>query len=389
MIIQRDLYKKIKPYINSPEAIVVTGMRRTGKTTLMRQIYDEIKSSNKLFLDLENVLNQKYFEADDYEKFVFSLKTLGLDFNKQCYVFLDEIQFVKNSPSIIKYLYDHYAIKFFLTGSSSFYLKNQFSESLAGRKYIFELYPLSFREFLLFKRSKLKLPPAGAKISEAVFKTFERLYEEYTRFGGFPAVALKDSFVEKEMVLKDIFSSYFQLEVMQLSDFRNTKAIRDLMLLLMQRSGTKVDIMKLSKELSVSRETIYNYLSFLENTYFIKLINQFSKSKDVEIRRSPKVYICDSGLLNNLATVEEGRVFENNIFQNLQLRGEVNYYQTKTGQEIDFILDKADCFEVKLSPSDSDMKKLHKISSDLKLKNCKVISKNYTAIKGAIFGFMV
>ena len=155
MIIQRNLYQKIEPYLDSPEAIVVTGMRRTGKTTLMQFIYDKIQSGNKLILDLENPLNQRYFEEEDFEKIKFNLEILGLNFAKKAYLFLDEVQLIKNLPQAVKYLSDHYKVKFFLTGSSSFYLKNLFSESLVGRKYVFELFPLDFREFLLLKGKKI------------------------------------------------------------------------------------------------------------------------------------------------------------------------------------------------------------------------------------------
>jgi len=134
MLIERSLFKEIKPYFDSSQAIIITGMRRTGKTSLLQFIYQRIDSSNKLFLDLENPLNQKYFEESDYEKIKSELEILGLNFTKKPYLFLDEIQLVKNLPSVVKYLIDHYKVKCFLTGSASFYLKNLFSESLAGRR---------------------------------------------------------------------------------------------------------------------------------------------------------------------------------------------------------------------------------------------------------------
>ncbi len=117
----------------------LTGMRRTGKTTLLNHIFGSIESQNKIFLDLENPINRKYFEEENYERIKKSFEFMGIDFETRAYIFLDEIQFVKNLPSIAKYLIDHYRVKFILTGSASFYMKNLFTESLAGRKYIFEL----------------------------------------------------------------------------------------------------------------------------------------------------------------------------------------------------------------------------------------------------------
>lgn len=396
MIIERDIYIKIKPVIESAEAVVITGMRRVGKTTLLRYISENISSDNKIFLDLENPVTRKYFEEKNFDKILDNFKFLGLNDKKRGYVFLDEIQFIKNIPSIVKYLADNYKIKFFLSGSSSFYLKNLFSESLAGRKYIFELFPLSFREFLKFKNIlspargiKINIKELKGKISEAIFEQINRYYDEYIFYGGFPGVVLKETVQEKKMMLDDIFSSYFQLEVAQLGDFRKINAMRDLMLLLMERVGSKLDIQKLSKELGISRETVYNYIAFLENTYFIKLIRPFSRNRDSEIRSVPKFYLCDSGLANHFSKASEGALFENSVFSALRERGEVNYYQKKSGAEIDFILDKKRAFEVKLSAYESDLKKLEVLARELKLDDYKIISRKYSRLKHVEYGFML
>lgn len=389
MIVEREIYSKIKPYFDSPEVIVVTGMRRTGKTTLLKYVYDQIISNNRLYLDLENPINRKYFEEEDYEKIKFNFEIKGINFQEKAFIFLDEIQFVKNLSSVVKYLYDHYKIKFFLTGSSSFYIKNLFSESLAGRKYIFELFPLTFKEFLLFKDEKLIIPNREEKISKTVFDIFSNLYEEYLRFGGFPGVVQKNSFQEKKMALEDIFSSYFQLEVIQLSDYKKTSVVRDLILLLMQRIGSKVDVQKLSSELGVSRPTLYEYLSFLEDTYFITLVKSYSKNKDAEIRSQEKVYVCDSGLVNNLVQVDEGSLFENNVFNALRSRGPIHYYQKRGGAEVDFILNKEEAYEVKLTPTYRDEARLRKICNELGMKNFSLVSKNYSELEKVIYGFNV
>lgn len=393
MLIERKLYKEIQKYIDSKEAIIVTGMRRTGKTSLFNFIYEHISSNNKLFLDLENPLNQKYFEEINYEKIKASLEFLGLDFNEKAYIFLDEIQLIKKLPQIVKYLIDHYNIKCFLTGSASFYLKNLFTESLAGRKYLFELYPLDFEEFLFFKNAKIKLPSEADKITEAIFDTMDPLYDEYLYFGGFPEVVLKTNHEEKKKSLEDIFTSYFQLEVLQLGDFKKNDVIRDLIFLLIERVGTKLDINKLSSELGISRITLNEYISFLEGTYFIKLIRPFSKNMDAEIRKMPKFYICDSGLANHFSKISQGSLFENNVLQNLKMRGEVNYYQRKNGLEIDFILNKETGIEVKINPAKNDIAQLKKLSNEIGLKNFKIISKKYPSglidKKNIDFGFLV
>ncbi|NOZ64568.1 MAG: ATP-binding protein [Caldiserica bacterium] len=387
MLIKRFLFDTIKPFIDSPEVIVVTGMRRAGKTSLMQ--YKRIKSKNKIFLDLENPLNQKYFEEDNYQQIAWHFQTLGLNLNKKAYIFLDEVQFQKKIPSVVKYFYDHYKIKFFLTGSASFYLKNIFAESLAGRKYVFELFPLSFKEFLHFKGIKFQVPAPGTKITPSIFNTFAPLYEEYLQFGGFPQVVLKDSPEEKNMSLEDIFSSYFQKEVVQLGDFRKLNILRDLILLLMGRVGQRLDIQKLSKEMGVSRPTIYEYISFLEGTYFIQLIRPFSGGKDAIIRKQPKIYLCDTGLANRFSHVDAGNLFENAVFNALKLKGKLNYYQKKTGVEIDFILNGQSAFEVKSTPTPRDINTLARITRELSLSRFYLVSREYSPLENTIYGFML
>lgn len=389
MIKPRLIFNEIKQYFDSPEAIIITGMRRTGKTTLLNLIFEKIPSKNKLFLDLENPLNRKYFEEENYEKIKVSFEMLGLDFSHKPFIFLDEIQFVKDLPSVVKYFIDHYGVKFFLTGSASFYLKNLFTESLAGRKYIFQLFPLAFSEFLLFKESSFKIPSDITGITKANHEAISPLYDEYILYGGFPGVVLKTNVEEKKRALEEIFMSFFQQEVLQLGDFRKNEVIRDLILLLIQRLGSKVDIQKLSKELGIGRPTLYDYIAFLEGTFFIKTLRPFTKGKDSEIRKMPKVYICDSGLANYLANLDSGLLFENSVFQNLRQKGELNYFQKKRGIEIDFILNKEIAYEVKTTPHLSDVKRLERVSSELNLKDFQIVSKNYAEHENVIYGFMV
>jgi uncharacterized protein len=389
MIKPRLLLDRIRPYYNSPEAIIITGMRRTGKTTLLGLIFGQIESANKILLDLENPLNRKYFEESSYEKIKSTLEILGLDFTRKVYIFLDEIQFVRNLPSVVKYLIDHYQAKFFLTGSASFYLKNLFSESLSGRKFIFELFPLNFGEFLVFKDSGFKIPENPRDITRPAYDSISALYDEYLRFGGFPGVVLKTSIPEKKLALDDIFISYFQSEVLQLGDFRKNEIIRDLIILLAMRIGSKLDIQKISKELAITRPTIYKYLSFLEGTFFIKLIRPFAKNRSSEIRKSPKVYLCDTGLAGRLANLDDGRIFENSIFQNLRPKGEIAYYERKNGTEIDFLLDKAHAFEAKMTPQQRDVQQLKRLAEQLGLKSFCVVSKSFTDLENTRYGFMI
>lgn len=388
-MIERDIIPIIMKHVDAPETIVVTGMRRVGKTTLLHVIRDNISSPNSLFLDLENPVNRRLFEAENYDRIADNLKFLGLDLQTKSYVFLDEIQLLKNLPSVVKYLVDHYPIKFFLTGSSSFYLKNLFSESMAGRKFIFELFPLNFTEFLRFKGSTLKPASLTYPVATATFDMVNRYYNEYLYFGGFPGVVLKENTREKEMMLDDIFTSYFQMEVTQLGDFRKTGAIRDLILLLMERCGSKLDIQKLSKELGVARETVNNYVAFLESTYFISLVRPFSRNRDTEIRSTPKCYLCDTGMIRRFARASDGALFENAIFSALRGQGTVNYYQKKSGVEIDFIVNQQNAYEVKLTAEEKDLRRLKQLSLELGLSDYRIVACRHSQDVHVTYGFML
>ena len=386
MIIQRDVYAEIEPVMTSPEAIVITGMRRVGKTTLLKYIHDQIESTNKLYLDLENPRNQLYFQEVDYDAIRSNFELMGLRRGERAYVFLDEIQWVKQLPSIVKYLMDTYQIKFILSGSSSFYLKNQFSESLAGRKYIFELYPLTFREFLRLKQAPIhEVAPCPA--SQAVYGTYKVYLDEYLQYGGFPGVVLKATAKEKQAALDDIFTSYYQLEIMQLSDFRKSNKIRDLLFLLMERVGSRLDVTKLTSILGVSRETVNEYLAFLEGTYFIKIARPYTTNKDVEIRKAGKLYVCDSGLVRRFSQVDEGALFENTVFWNLQQKGNVQYYQRKNGVEIDFILNQRHAYEVKLHPEKEDLTRLHVLGQDIGVTDVNLVGRDYVPMAEAMYLF--
>ncbi|MFZ2055514.1 MAG: DUF4143 domain-containing protein [Candidatus Aminicenantales bacterium] len=153
--------------------------------------------------------------------------------------------------------------------------------------------------------------------------------------------------------------------------------------------GSKLDIQKLSRELGIARPTLYEYLSFLEGTFFIKLIRPYARGKNSEIRKSPKVYLCDTGLANRLATLDEGKVFENSVFQNLRPRGEIAYYEKKNGAEIDFLLDKTHAFEVKITPRQRDVNQLKRVTEELGMKSFQAVSKNFTGLNDTLYGFMI
>src|SRR3989338_758095 len=334
MFYPRKLYHKIKDYFTDPQAVIITGMRRTGKTTLLKKIFEEIPSDNKKYIDLENPANWIHFRTENYDKVIPSLFD-GQTPTGKIYLFLDEIQNIKNLPSIVKYLIDNYQVKFFLTGSVSFYLKNFFSESLSGRKFLFELSPLDFQEFLEFKQVSYKslysLSEKARRKLPALVDKYSLLYREYLTYGGFPSVVLRTEEEKKKEELKDILYSYLELDVKKIIRIRKNREVEDLIKLLAIRCGNKLDIQKLASEIGISRQTVYSYLYFLEKTYLINLISPYSKSPDREVSGAKKVYFIDNGLVNILAQVSSGQLLENSVFCNLRKYGSLNYYQRRSG----------------------------------------------------------
>lgn len=380
MYYPRQIEPKIRENLENDEAIIITGMRRVGKTSLLKKIFDDLPK-NKIWFDFENPLDIKYFEDIDYNDIYTNIVNKGdLDKNKRIYVFIDEVQHYPEISKIVKYLIDHYKIKFILTGSASYYLKNLFPESLSGRKIIFELYPLNFEEFLIFKEENIeKYRKIKNKkiIGRLDYEIYDKYYEEFIEWGGFPAVVLSDGINIKERMLKDIFSSYYQNEIIGLSDYRKNEKIRDLILLLASRVGSQLDILKLSQELGINRTTVYSYLSFLQATYFIHLLSPFSKSIDREVSGSQKVYFCDNGILKTITALNIGQLLENAVYNQLKIRGNLNYFRRPSGAEIDFVLDKKVAYEVKATATASYVSDLKRSMETAKLKEGCMVSKNF------------
>lgn len=365
----RKIYPVLENHLSKKQVTVITGLRRVGKSTALKYLYEKAETSNKIYLDLERIENQNIFLQNSYKDIERSLELLGFDFSQPGIIGLDEIQMAKNSSSVIKALYDEYGVKFIVTGSSSFYLKNHFSESLAGRKRIFEMYPLDFEEFLQFKEVNTK------NIQKEKFKTFlptyydlyKLKYEEFIRFGGFPEVVLADDTDDKTAYLKDILNSHIELDVKLLGDVSSSDVLYKLILLLANRVGSKMDYSKIANLLGINRLKVKEYILLLEYTYLIKTIKPFTKGIDKEITKQPKIYFADTGLLQICGQTSSGAIFENVIAHQLSIIGELNYYEKSSGTEIDFILDKKIAIEVKETLGGFDIKSLQKRSKPLEL----------------------
>jgi len=291
----------------------------------------------------------------------------------------------------MKYHIDKYRVKYIVTGSSNFYLKNLFPESLSGRKFLFILHPLSFREYLYFN-NKLDSPDFTYNIKQlkpndsfVEYKKVEADYADFLQFGGFPEVVVTEDADTRRLILKNIFASFFEKDLKLISYLKDIRDLRDLILLLVPRTGNILDVTKLANELGLNRVKIYSYLELLQGVFFLRLIPKYSKSIDRSVAGGRKVYFADTGLLNIIGKVNDGQLFENAVANQLQHYGELNYYNKRSRSEIDFVLNKKIAFEVKLRATQQDLDKLERNAVKLGLKKWYLISLNYTKLRKTIF----
>ena len=367
--INRTIFASIKLALADDRIIVITGMRRVGKTTTLRWLLDQVPSANKVFLDLERLDQRAVFQESNYEAAFAYLCSLGLDPNQPMTVALDEIQNASNLPSVVKYLYDHHGIKFLLTGSSSYYLKHFFSESMAGRKVVFEMFPLGFGEFLDFKGIpyRRRISFSDMRFDKHEYARLDSFYKEFITFGGLPNVVLAPKPDTKREILNDIFSSYINIDVQAMADFRKIGELQQLLKALAMRMGNKLDYTKLSQIVGISRPTLNEYLEFLEKTYVIYRLPAYT-SPDRSIALGKKLYFRDNGIASILAHPGEGALFENAVFNQLREYGDLRYLAKGNDYEVDFILTppegSAVGLEAKHTPLEGDVRKLERICRD-------------------------
>lgn len=387
---KRILFNTLIKYLDHKNALVITGMRQVGKTTLMRQVFD-IVDLPKLWFDFDNPLDLLIFENINYDAIFDKLSQEANSRKERLHVFIDEIQNYPEITKIIKYHIDKYNVKYVVSGSSNYYLKNLFPESLSGRKFLFILNPLSFKEYLFFKDKisilveKYEIENLTKENSLLDYKKYELEYSNFVEYGGFPEVVLTEEKETKKLILKNIFASFFEKDIKIISDIKDIRELRDLILLLVTRVGNILDVTKLSNELGINRVKVYNYLELLQGVFFLRLIPKYSRSIDRTVAGGRKVYFSDTGLLNIIGRVNDGQLFENAVANQLINYGDLTYYNKRNKAEIDFIVDKSFSFEVKLKASQFDFTKLSKNSKEIGIGKYLMVSQKYVEIKNVVY----
>lgn len=344
----RIIEKKLEKWIKRKEIILLKGPRQSGKTTL--------------FLHLKEKLNGKYVTLEDEDllkTFEENPKIFAERF-KEGFLFIDEAQYSKNAGKIIKFIHDSFPeLKLFVTGSGSFDIKVAVGKYLVGRAIYFELLPLSFHEFVLWKakdlinahlhyRKTITDFLRGKKINlELGFeKEFKNLLEEFLIFGGFPAIVKENDIEVKKELLKNLCRTYLEKDVFFFLGVRHLEKFRQIMQYLSISLGNIMEISSLMSDLKIDYRTVENYLNILMNTYIIKLLPPFYKNLATELKKSKKVYFVDLGLRNTLlgnfspidTRTEKGKLLENFVLNEIKELGEIKHWRTTAKAEVDFVL---------------------------------------------------
>jgi len=370
-IYKRKIVDKILKYLDSRDVIVVYGARQTGKTTLLRYLIENYLKDNSFYIDLEmnNLLELCNNGAEPVYNY---LLQKGLDEKNKIYLIIDEIQYMDDPTKLLKIFHDHYPnVKLIVSGSSSFEIRKKFKNSLAGRTINFELTPLSFEEFLLFKEKKYNLL---AENSKQINKELISLAEEYILYGSYPKIVLERSEEKKQAYLNQIINTYVRKDIRDMGNIRNISAFNKLIEVLASQSGNIINFSELCSTVGIRHETLTDYLNLLENTFIIKLVKPFHKNLRSELSKNPKVFLMDTGMMHILwlrqfPKVILGRSFETFVFLELMRLGHnINFWTTKNKQEIDFIVNGKKLFavEAKLNFSKANQRALKFFAKEYK-----------------------
>lgn len=347
MLFEREYYKKIEPFLRDKEILVIHGSRQVGKTSLMKYIIETNKfiKENYFFMDLEEPTSLDICNTGA-ETVVEYLKVNGLLGKTPLYLFIDEVQYMNNPSSFLKLLYDKYRskLKIIVSGSSTFEIKSKFKSSLVGRAIDFELFPLSFKEYLLFKNIPIDLSNP-IKI-EIIISELKNHFINFVKFGGYPEIVLEENIEKKKIKLNQIISTYIKADIRDIGKIRHIDKFNKLLEVLSSQIGNLVNISELSNTLGIARQTIEEYLFVLENTYFIKLLRPHYTNVRTEVSKMPKIYFEDTGVANlfrsaNLDVEVDGQIFENAVFNELRKTidfKKLYFLRSKKQHEIDFII---------------------------------------------------
>lgn len=390
-IFRRTVIDEINKFIESDDVIVLHGARQVGKTCILLYLQDKLKGQGKrtYFIDLEDSRYVRILDAG-IDAFLKHLEEEGVfsPTNKEkCFVLIDEIQYLADPSSFLKLVADHHKyLKLIVSGSSSFAIKTKFRDALVGRTVNFEIFTLSFREFLLFNQVHFE---EGKIYTEKKMDELRVKFREYVLYGGYPKIVLTPEVDKKERYLQQIADTYVKKDIRDLANVKDIVKFNKLLEALAGQSGQLLNMRELSNTTRIAVQTIERYLFILENTYILRLVRPFSRNIRSELFKQPKIFFYDSGLmqmlwLKGLQREILGQVFETSVFAELVKkygREGVFYWRTKDKKEIDFILKIKDTFipiEVKLNFEQFNPTAMKYFNEHYNIENYKIVGLNGT-----------
>jgi predicted AAA+ superfamily ATPase len=358
MYIKRNIFTTLQDHQNNKKITILTGARQVGKTTLLSKLYNTLKSHHPcLFLDLD--LYSNYEKASTYENLIGTLRLKGYrqEQKSMFFLFLDEFQRYKDISMVMKNIVDHHPnIKIYASGSSSLAISSNIQESLAGRKRIIHIYPLSFEEYLRFRKKEelIKQLTAIPELhSENINKLIPELYSQLGSFliyGGYPEVALTRPNQRKE-VLESIFDLYVKKDLVDYLKVEKIKNAKALIQTLAINNGCESKFNELGQVSGLDEKTVKNYIEILKETYLISVHAPWFTNRNKEIVKMPKIYFQDNGVRNyfinsfNPTTLraDAGYLFEGYVISELVKKGvpadTIKFWRTKAQVEVDILLD--------------------------------------------------
>ncbi|RLG14095.1 MAG: hypothetical protein DRN71_03645 [Candidatus Nanohalarchaeota archaeon] len=360
-IYERKLDEKIKKFVKRKEIVGIRGARQTGKTTLLKIIANSIPDEyDKVFVNMDMVEYRRALEESPMD-FVKRFRTP----DKKLYLFLDEVQRVKDGGEKLKIIFDEFPdVKMFISGSSSLELKANILGFLVGRLFLYELYTFDFEEFLstrdkglvrLFAEKHLSfknfLEDEGDIDSPAFTSEFLSLWKEYVIFGGYPEVVKAPDYEEKIAVLKNIFNLYLEKDIIAFFGIEDTSNFEKLLKVLAFNISSLMSGYSIASDLGIPYKKVEVFLTILEHTYSIHLLKPFHRNLVTELKKSSKIYFLDTGLRNmaidNFTAFgrrsDQGELMENFVLRELVSgfgEWKLNYWRTAGKAEMDFVLRK-------------------------------------------------
>lgn len=349
--ITREIETTIHKHLTSPQIIAIVGPRRSGKTTLLTNLKSKLKNSIYLSFEDQKVLDLFQKDIDTFVKLY-----LHKDID---YLLIDEFQYAKLGGKKLKYIFDfHPGKKIIISGSSAIDITIQAVKHLVGRVVVLNLYQFSFAEFCGVKSKEMKeiyeelktkrKNFEDVKVSEPILNEFNKLLVEYITWGGYPEVVLENDFEIKRTFLSNIYNIYFLREVKDLLSLVEDYKLKLLLKSIALQIGNVSIYQELALQSSLTLPTVKKYMNFFEKTFISFQVFPYFTNKWVELIKNPKQYFFDTGFRNavidNFSDLDKrndaGFLKENFAALELMRDGKINYWRTKAGAEVDFILEK-------------------------------------------------